>query len=195
MSAVPATKAARHALIARLLAHQPIVSQADLSRRLGERGLSVTQATLSRDLLEMRASKVAVSDGTQVYALPAQGAAGALSLPEAPEEWHGTARLGRWCAELLVSAEAAGRFVVLRTPAGAAQLLASAIDQAVLAPVLGTIAGDDTVMIITREESDGHVLARRLLDLARPGDPGGVPAGPEPATGPTTETPTERDQA
>ena len=76
------------------------------------------------------------------------------------------ARLARLCAELLVTAEASGNLVVLRTPPGAAQFLASAIDHSVLPAVLGTIAGDDTVLVIAREGETGAALAARFLALA-----------------------------
>jgi transcriptional regulator of arginine metabolism len=81
---------------------------------------------------------------------------------------HLAARLARLCAELLVTAESSDNLVVLRTPPGAAQFLASAIDHSVLPSVLGTIAGDDTVLVISRE-SDGEALARRFLELAAEG--------------------------
>ncbi|HLS49405.1 MAG TPA: ArgR family transcriptional regulator [Actinomycetaceae bacterium] len=166
MTTIPATKAARHALIGRLLAREAVASQTELSDRLASHGVRVTQATLSRDLVELRASKVTLPDGAQVYALPAQGAAGARSAPEPPATGAGTTRLGRWCAELLVTADVGGQLAVLRTPPGAAQLLASAIDQAVLPDVLGTIAGDDTVMVAARSDAAARALVHQLLDLA-----------------------------
>jgi transcriptional regulator of arginine metabolism len=76
------------------------------------------------------------------------------------------ARLSRLCGELLVSAEASGNLVVLRTPPGAAQYLASAIDHSVFTGVLGTIAGDDTVLVIARDVSGGDELAARFVGLA-----------------------------
>jgi transcriptional regulator of arginine metabolism len=82
------------------------------------------------------------------------------------------ARLARLCSELLVTAEASGSLVVLRTPPGAAQFLASAIDHSVLPGVLGTIAGDDTVLVIAREGADGPegpAIAARFLELAQTG--------------------------
>lgn len=166
MNSIPATKAARHALITGLLTREAVTSQTELSERLAAHGVRVTQATLSRDLLELRASKVTLPTGGQVYALPAQGAAGAYGAPEPPHSGSGLARLGRWCADLLVMADAGGQLAVLRTPPGAAQLLAAAIDQAVLPEVLGTIAGDDTVMVATRDEAAARALVDQLLDLA-----------------------------
>jgi transcriptional regulator of arginine metabolism len=77
------------------------------------------------------------------------------------------ARLGRLAAELLVSAEGSANTVVLRTPPGAAHYLASAIDHSVLPSVMGTIAGDDTVMILTRDPLGGAEIAQRFVDLAK----------------------------
>jgi transcriptional regulator of arginine metabolism len=161
---VPQTKAARHALIVRLITRQPIGSQADLLAALAAEGVSVTQATLSRDLVELRAAKTRTTRGALVYTVPAPGAAaGARS--GGGEREISAGRLSRLCAELLVTAEASGNLVVLRTPPGAAQFLASAIDQSVLPDVLGTIAGDDTVLVVARDGT-GSDLAHRFHDLA-----------------------------
>jgi transcriptional regulator of arginine metabolism len=135
--------------------------------------VSVTQATLSRDLVELRAVKIRTPGGALAYAVPAEGGNRAPA-PVADAEML-AARLARLCAELLVTAEASGNLVVLRTPPGAAQFLASAIDHSVLPGVLGTIAGDDTVLIIARETDElagrgaGAVLAARFLALATDG--------------------------
>ncbi|WP_194949617.1 arginine repressor [Actinomyces trachealis] len=171
--AAPATKAARHALITQVLAKARIRSQAELRQALAERGMSTTQATLSRDLVELRATKVRSASGGQVYAVPEAGAPGQVMAASANDEAslaeHVTARLARWCADLLVAAEWAGNQLILRTPAGAAQLLASAVDDAMLPGVLGCIAGDDTVLVITRSEETAAEVAGQLLALADPG--------------------------
>ena len=78
-------------------------------------------------------------------------------------------RLARWCADLLVTAEWSGSQLVLRTPAGAAQMLAGAVDDAMLPGVLGCIAGDDTVLVVARSEDVASGLAAHLLSLADPG--------------------------
>lgn len=166
---IPSTKAARHALIERILTHSRVRSQSELSAELADHGVHATQATLSRDLLELRALKVRSADGSHVYALPLEGVAGALSAPTAPDPGLRASRLARWCNELLVTAETSGPLLVLRTPAGAAQFLASALDQQVLETVLGTIAGDDTVLVITRDAAAATAMATHLLDLAAPG--------------------------
>jgi len=171
-SGVPATKAARHALIASLLEHHEIHSQSELANALAEAGVSVTQATLSRDLVELRAVRIRSTAGSLLYALPGEG--GDRSPQRAPDVEQLATRLARLCAELLVTAEASGSFVVLRTPPGAAQFLASAIDHSVMPSVLGTIAGDDTVLVIARDHSPtastaGAELADRFLALASDG--------------------------
>ena len=196
---LPATKAARHALIATLLARRPVHSQTELAGQLAEAGVSVTQATLSRDLVELRAVKIRTSAGALAYAIPAEG--GDRSPQPAPDVEYLAARLARLCAELLVTADSSGNLVVLRTPAGAAQFLASAIDHSVLPAVMGTIAGDDTVLVIAREGQPGvppggtgAALAERFLDLASRGassaDPGTDPAAdPSDPTAPRAPSP------
>jgi transcriptional regulator of arginine metabolism len=176
----PATKTARHAQIAAILAHAepPVRSQEELAERLAQRGVRVTQATLSRDLEELGAVRLRAADGALVYALPGE-AGGPGSMPgglsetaeaaarRAPESGQEpSSRLARFASELLVAAEASGNLVVLRTPAGAAQFLASALDHAAWPSILGTVAGDDTVLVIARDPSGGQDLADSLLRLA-----------------------------
>jgi transcriptional regulator of arginine metabolism len=157
----PQSKAARQALILDLLGSREVKSQTELAELLGERGLHVTQATLSRDLDDLGAEKVRGASGALVYAVSAEG----TRLAGAGETAAANHRLARLCAELLMSAEASSNLVVLRTPPGAAQFLASAIDRAEVPDVLGTIAGDDTVLVIARA-ADGSALARHFTDLA-----------------------------
>ena len=179
----PVTKTARHARIAAILAREQVRSQEELAELL-ERYASVhvTQATLSRDLDELGVVRLRTSSGALVYALPAApGGPGSrpgggigradreeASLAEpgpkvtAPESAHDS-RLARYLGELMTSAEASANLVVLRTPAGAAQFLASVIDHAAWSSVLGTVAGDDTVLIITRDPAGGDAVAADFL--------------------------------
>jgi transcriptional regulator of arginine metabolism len=160
----PSTKSARHRLIVDLVAGHEVRSQGELADLLGERGVQVTQATLSRDLVELDAVKVRSASGALVYAVPAEGGD---RRPVAPGESAAARhRLSRLCAELLVSADASANLVVLRTPPGAAQFLASAFDKAEFSDILGTIAGDDTVLVIGRQPDGGDDLVRRILALA-----------------------------
>jgi transcriptional regulator of arginine metabolism len=191
MNSSPGTKAARHARIASILTQRsaPVRSQEDLAERLADIGFRVTQATLSRDLEELGAVRLRGPDGALIYALQGELGPGGIGLPgpaaepvaasaprRAPAEFTGglfdpmamepSARLARAAAELLVNAEASANLVVLRTPAGAAQLLASAIDHAGWPGVLGTVGGDDTVLVIARDPAGGEDLAQALLRLA-----------------------------
>ena len=166
MSAMtPLTKSARHQRIIDIVTAHPVRSQTELADLLGDHGVRVTQATLSRDLVELDAVKVRSADGALVYAVPGEG--GDRTAVAAPRDSAaGRDRLARLCAELLVSAEASANLVVLRTPPGAAQFLASAFDKAEVPDVLGTIAGDDTLLVIGRDPLGGDALAQRFLDLA-----------------------------
>ncbi|QIK77443.1 arginine repressor [Nocardioides piscis] len=158
------TKNARHQRIIDLITHHSVRSQAELAELLGEHGVHVTQATLSRDLVELDAVKVRSPRGPLVYAVPAEGGDRGLTGPR--ESAGARERLARLCSELLVSADASANLVVLRTPPGAAQFLASAFDRADLGDVLGTIAGDDTVLVIGRDPQGGDALATRFLEFA-----------------------------
>jgi transcriptional regulator of arginine metabolism len=161
----PASKAARHARIVAVLAEHNVRSQAELAALLHDAGVTVTQATLSRDLEELGAVKLRSPDGgLPAYVVPEDGSPlTARSAVDAPPQ-----RLARLANELLTSAEASANLVVLRTPPGAAQFLASALDRAALPEILGTIAGDDTILVVSRDPGGGDALARRLLDLAHP---------------------------
>ncbi len=164
MTSIPATKTARHARIAGILARHAVHSQPELAALLAEDGVEVAQATLSRDLVEIGASKVRGAGGTLVYAVPAAGVDRTPRCAVPIEQLD--ARLTRLCEELLVTADASANLVILRTPPGAAQFLASAVDQSVLPAVLGTIAGDDTVLVISRDPLGGQALADRFLSFA-----------------------------
>ena len=164
MTQLATTRTARHRRIVELLQTLRVRSQSELARLLADDGVAVTQTTLSRDLDELGAVKIRDDSGDLVYAVPAEG--GDTTPRLAPLNGEGSARLGRLAAELLVSAESSANLAVLRTPPGAAQFLASAIDRSAASDVLGTIAGDDTVLLISRESDGGAALAARLLRLA-----------------------------
>jgi transcriptional regulator of arginine metabolism len=168
IGALPATKTARQALIRQIIRDQAIHSQSQLAAHLSASGLEVTQATLSRDLVEMRADKVRLVDGSRIYALPAEGGEAALEAALSHEML--AARLRRLAAELLVSAEGSANMAVLRTPPGAAHFLASAIDHSFFPGVMGTIAGDDTIVLVTREPNGGPDMAARFTQLANEGE-------------------------
>ncbi|WP_285726732.1 arginine repressor [Psychromicrobium xiongbiense] len=162
-TAIPATKTARQARIAALLTAQPVRSQAELAGLLADDGVQVTQATLSRDLVELGAVRVR-GEGGLVYAVPQAGVDRTPYAAVSKESLD--ARLAKLCAELLVTAEASANLVVLRTPPGAANFLAMSIDHSVMPDTLGCIAGDDTVVVITRDPLGGAAVAERFLQLA-----------------------------
>lgn len=160
---IAGTKGARHQRIREILSRESIRSQTDLAERLLEDGVDVTQATLSRDLVELGAVKVRQGRAL-VYAVPGEG--GDRTPRAGAARTEALQRLKRLSGELLVTAQPAVNLVVLRTPPGAADFLASAIDHAEFDEVVGTIAGDDTIMVITASPVDAATLANHLLDLA-----------------------------
>lgn len=160
MNGSASTRVARQARIVELVSQMGIRSQTELAKLLAGEGIDVTQATLSRDLDELGAVKLRGADGgAPVYVIPEDGS------PVRGVQ-GGTSRLSRLLGELLVSADFSGNLTVLRTPPGAAQFLASAIDRAALHDVVGTIAGDDTLLVIAREPLSGKDLADRFTGMA-----------------------------
>lgn len=140
------SKAARQARIADWLRAGQVQSQEEVVARLSDAGIAATQATVSRDLDELGAVKVKGAGGVR------------YRLPEAPDV--AARRLDRLLADWVLAMIPAGPLLVLRTPPGSANLVASALDGAMLPEVAGTIAGDDTIFVAL---SDGHAPA----DLAR----------------------------
>lgn len=161
----PSTKIARQARIRALVSMRAVRSQAELAGLLAAEGIQVTQGTLSRDLLDLGATRVRTADGTHVYALRSDDDdPRGMGLEAGAEVLD--ARLTRLCAELLVAAESSANLVVLHTPPGAANFLAQSIDHSLLPDILGTIAGDDTVVVITRRPDGGADVAARFLEWA-----------------------------
>lgn len=161
---IPATKAARQQLIIDLLGRHTVRSQGDLTVLLDGHGVTATASTVSRDLVELDAVRVRHTDGSLVYAVPAEGGDRTPRSAESTEAAQN--RLQRLARDVLVSADSTGNLVVLRTPPGAAQYLASTIDHTAQPDLLGTIAGDDTIMLIVRDADGGAAMARRFLALA-----------------------------
>jgi transcriptional regulator of arginine metabolism len=148
-------KPQRQHRVARILQERPVNSQDQLVELLAAEGVVASQVTVSRDLEELGAVKVRMAGGDTVYAIP--------ELPKdrvAPES-HLKRVLGEWLVEVAHSAN----LVVLRTPPGSAHVVGSALDRAGLADILGTVAGDDTVLVVTTERTGGEVVARRLSEL------------------------------
>ncbi len=150
------SKAQRQHRIARLLEHHTVTSQALLVELLAADGVAATQATVSRDLEDLGAVKVRMRGGEAAYAIP--------ELPSeqlAPHE-HLRRVLGEWVVEVAPS----GNLVLLRTPPGSAHVVASALDRSGLDGVLGTVAGDDTLLVVVAEGRTGASMAEELAELA-----------------------------
>jgi transcriptional regulator of arginine metabolism len=150
------SKARRQVRITTLLEERSVTSQAQLVELLVAGGIHATQATVSRDLDELGAIKVRVPGGETVYAIPEHPADRI-----APEE-HLRRVMGDWVADVASS----GNLVVLRTPPGSAHVVASALDRAGIEEILGTVAGDDTLVVVAVERIGGTKLAARLRELA-----------------------------
>ncbi|WP_197696879.1 arginine repressor [Mycobacterium sp. 852002-51152_SCH6134967] len=153
------TRAGRQARIVAILSSRSVHSQTELAALLAEEGIEVTQATLSRDLEELGAVKLRGADGgVGVYIVPEDGS-------PVRGVSGGTERMSRLLAELLVSTDSSGNLAILRTPPGAAHYLASAMDRAALPFVVGTVAGDDTILVVAREPMTGAELATKLESI------------------------------
>jgi transcriptional regulator of arginine metabolism len=150
------TKPQRQLEIAKLIAKHTVTSQPQLVELLRQHGINATQATVSRDLEDLGAIKVRTVDGETAYAIPEFE-------PErkAPSD-HLRRVMGEWVADVNHS----GNIVVLRTPPGCAHVVASALDRSGLPSILGTVAGDDTILCVATEKVGGARLARQLSELA-----------------------------
>jgi len=150
------SKARRRHVIGQLLSDHTVTSQEQLAELLSEEGIYATQATVSRDLEEIGALKVRVPGMERtVYAL--------AELPK--DQVVPTEHLRRVLGEWVVDVASSGNLVVLRTPPGSAHVVASALDRTSVEGVIGTVAGDDTVLVVAAE-GGGAALADRLAEIA-----------------------------
>jgi transcriptional regulator of arginine metabolism len=150
------SKPQRQYRIATYLQHEVVASQAQIVDLLAADGIEATQATVSRDLDELGAVKARLPGGEVAYIVPAQ-----------PQDQVAPAEhLRRVCREWVAGIDSSANIVVVRTPPGSAHMVGSAIDRAGLTDVIGTVAGDDTVMVIAAEGVDGADVAEDLRELA-----------------------------
>ncbi len=157
------SRAARHQRIVDIISTCRVHTQDELRSMLAVEGFTVTQATLSRDLDALGATKIVDDHGLSVYAIPADGDPAAT--PELGIDDDVMARLQRVAADVVVGADGSANIAVVHTRPGAAHYLASALDRAGIHEVLGTIAGDDTVLVVSRDPAGGQDLAVRLEAL------------------------------
>lgn len=144
----------RHAQILKVLRSNRVASQEALRELLHERGTEVTQATLSRDIRELRLVKVPGADGAGHYSLP--------------DEWENTPPLESLLPTLFQSVEGVDHLLVVRTMKGGAQTVAAGIDWEEWPEILGTLAGDDTILIILRDPSTLPLIQGRIERMADP---------------------------
>ncbi|MBT1160702.1 MULTISPECIES: arginine repressor [Bifidobacterium] len=157
----PATRAARLSVIEEILLNHIITSQSQLSGILSDEGIDVTQATLSRDLDEINAMKTRLKDGTIAYTVGDHAVHEAAGIGEKAEQ-----QMAKVLGGLVTSVAAAKNLIVVHTPSGAAQYVASVVDKQPIDGVLGTIAGDDTVMVICSDDETAEARAQWLLSIA-----------------------------
>lgn len=162
----PQSMTARRSQVRSLLVEEVVTSQDQLRTLLADQGIDVTQATLSRDLEAIGAAKGIAADGSVRY-LVSDTAQATRLVPAA-----GLDSIARVINEVLVSAVAAENLAVLRTPPGAAMYLAGTLDRAGAPQIIGTVAGDDTVLVVTSSADEAALLCGRLLDLASGSGPG-----------------------
>ncbi len=146
-------KPERHAAIREVVASNRVTSQEHLRELLAERDFEVAQATLSRDIRELRLIKVPDAEGWSHYTLP-------------PESWDQSPALTRLLPALYVGAEGTGNLLVVRTMSGGAQAVAEALDWEEWPEVLGTVAGDDTILLILRDATQLDLIQQRIEELA-----------------------------
>lgn len=150
------SKVQRQQAISKLIGKHAVTNQPQLVELLAARGIAATQATVSRDLEDLGAVKVRVPGGDTVYAIPEYEPARI-----APEDQLRRV-MGEWVAEVRCS----GDLVVLRTPPGCAHVVASALDRSGIGGLLGTVAGDDTLLCVAEESVGGKALTTQLRELA-----------------------------
>ncbi len=150
------TKTQRQHRISELIDREVISTAAQIVTRLQAEGISATQATVTRDLHELGAIKVRDEHGSRRIVTPM------TPKVSSPPREHLRRMMGEW----VVSVESSGNLVVLRTPPGCAHVVASALDRSNLEGVLGSVAGDDTLLVIARDGHGGEPLAEEFRSLA-----------------------------
>ena len=147
------SKTQRHSLILRLLDAHQVTSQEMLRELLADEGLVVAQGTLSRDIRELGLAKIPNDDGVPAYSAP-------------PEVTDPTPRLSRLLPPLFIGADGVANLLILKTVTGGAQPIAVALDYEEWDEIVGTVAGDDTILIVLRKPAHLATIRRRLEEIA-----------------------------
>lgn len=146
-------KKSRHEKIVELIEKEQIGTQEELARHLNEAGFLVTQATVSRDIRQLHLTKVPLPGGTQKYVLLK------------PADSHLGDKYIRVLKDGFVSVDVAGNLLVLKTVSGMAMAVAASVDAMKMPEVVGTIAGDDTIMVAVRTPEEAKLLQERIKGL------------------------------
>lgn len=146
-------KGQRHIRIRDIITNNEIETQDDLVDHLKNAGYNVTQATVSRDIKELHLVKVPLQDGRYKYSLPAD------------QRFNPIQKLHRSLSDAFVSIDGASHFLVMKTLPGNANAIGSLLDHLDWTEILGTICGDDTILIMCRTENDREEIKNRLLDM------------------------------
>ena len=147
------SKGQRHTKIREIIANNDIETQDDLVFALKSAGYNVTQATVSRDIKELHLIKVPLSDGRYKYSLPAD------------QRFNPLQKLKRNMMDAFVRIDSAGHLLIIKTLPGNAMAIAALIDNLDWDDVVGTVSGDDTILVICRTEKDTEIVSNRFLDL------------------------------
>jgi transcriptional regulator of arginine metabolism len=147
------SKGQRHIKIREIITNNDIETQDDLVTSLKNAGFNVTQATVSRDIKELHLIKVPLADGRYKYSLPAD------------QRFNPLQKLKRSLMDAFVRLDSAGHLLVLKTLPGNAMAIAALIDHLNWDDVIGTVSGDDTILVICRTEKDVEIVSNRFLDL------------------------------
>ncbi|MBM7607161.1 transcriptional regulator ArgR [Ureibacillus composti] len=147
------TKGQRHMRIRELITNNEIETQDELVERLKDAGYNVTQATVSRDIKELHLVKVPLPDGRYKYSLPAD------------QRFNPLQKLQRSLSDAFVSIDGVAHFLMLKSLPGNGNAIAVLLDHLEWKEILGTLSGDDTILIICRREEDREIVKERILDL------------------------------
>lgn len=157
----PDSKTARLHVIEELIVNKEISSQNELLEILKSKGFEVTQTTLSRDLDEINAIKSSNSTGKNIYTIKKK------SVDKLNSSKNVRNKLKKSLSEFVISVDSSANLAIIHTPAGAAQYVASLIDQSAIDKVIATIAGDNTVLVVTKGIDDGKKVASQIWDYAK----------------------------
>lgn len=153
MQVVTVTKGQRHIKIREIITNEEIETQDDLVQRLREEGFNVTQATVSRDIKELHLVKVPLADGRYKYSLPKE------------QRFNPIQKLKRALIDSFVSIDYTNNLIVMKTLPGNANAIGALIDNLDWEEIMGTICGDDTILIICKKNEHSSLVTQRFLEL------------------------------